>query len=135
MFIRFFFFFSSRRRHTRFSRDWSSDVCSSDLFKVQKFNVQGPERLHTLSLEHRTLKTFRGSPFALKNFPRNIFRRKLDAARISDRAVAHVVADEHFGELNADGLSIENRNPRLRLDFLAANRAWKDPAAEGNYQF
>src|SRR5215475_15158006 len=25
-----FFFFSSRRRHTRFSRDWSSDVCSSD---------------------------------------------------------------------------------------------------------
>src|SRR5579883_19366 len=29
--IDFFFFFSSRRRHTRFSRDWSSDVCSSDL--------------------------------------------------------------------------------------------------------
>src|SRR2546422_2618799 len=26
-----FFFFSSRRRHTRCSRDWSSDVCSSDL--------------------------------------------------------------------------------------------------------
>src|SRR2546429_4938264 len=28
---RSFFFFSSRRRHTRCSRDWSSDVCSSDL--------------------------------------------------------------------------------------------------------
>src|SRR6476661_10461176 len=27
----FFFFFSSRRRHTRFKCDWSSDVCSSDL--------------------------------------------------------------------------------------------------------
>src|SRR5690606_40329359 len=27
----FCFVFSSRRRHTRFSRDWSSDVCSSDL--------------------------------------------------------------------------------------------------------
>src|SRR5205809_856377 len=26
----YFFFFSSRRRHTRCSRDWSSDVCSSD---------------------------------------------------------------------------------------------------------
>src|SRR2546421_8811943 len=26
------FFFSSRRRHTRSDRDWSSDVCSSDLF-------------------------------------------------------------------------------------------------------
>src|SRR5690606_39652759 len=29
------FFFSSRRRHTRFSRDWSSDVCSSDLELLQ----------------------------------------------------------------------------------------------------
>src|ERR1035441_10872637 len=28
----FFFFFSSRRRHTRCLSDWSSDVCSSDLF-------------------------------------------------------------------------------------------------------
>src|SRR3989440_4058350 len=32
-----FFFFSSRRRHTRSDRDWSSDVCSSDL-------VQNPNR-------------------------------------------------------------------------------------------
>src|SRR2546429_3942680 len=32
----FFFFFSSRRRHTRCSRDWSSDVCSSDLFSVRQ---------------------------------------------------------------------------------------------------
>src|SRR5207249_8152501 len=29
-----FFFFSSRRRHTRSKRDWSSDVCSSDLVRV-----------------------------------------------------------------------------------------------------
>src|SRR5207249_8913313 len=29
-----FFFFSSRRRHTRSKRDWSSDVCSSDLGKM-----------------------------------------------------------------------------------------------------
>src|SRR5438105_11161384 len=31
VFLVFFFFFSSRRRHTRSTRDWSSDVCSSDL--------------------------------------------------------------------------------------------------------
>src|SRR5437868_9741320 len=31
LFFLFFFFFSSRRRHTRSKRDWSSDVCSSDL--------------------------------------------------------------------------------------------------------
>src|SRR3989440_2542955 len=29
-----FFFFSSRRRHTRSDRDWSSDVCSSDLVAI-----------------------------------------------------------------------------------------------------
>src|SRR5260370_19181578 len=29
-----FFFFSSRRRHTRFKCDWSSDVCSSDLARI-----------------------------------------------------------------------------------------------------
>src|SRR5215813_8867300 len=33
----FFFFFSSRRRHTRCGRDWSSDVCSSDLQLLDKW--------------------------------------------------------------------------------------------------
>src|SRR2546430_3932733 len=37
-----FFFFSSRRRHTRFDCDWSSDVCSSDLpFRFPKIG-SGP---------------------------------------------------------------------------------------------
>src|SRR2546422_9513053 len=35
MCLLFFFFFSSRRRHTRCSRDWSSDVCSSDLARTR----------------------------------------------------------------------------------------------------
>src|SRR5256885_3974960 len=33
-YIIYFFFFSSRRRHTRLQGDWSSDVCSSDLFDL-----------------------------------------------------------------------------------------------------
>src|SRR5439155_1966142 len=33
------FFFSSRRRHTRWPRDWSSDVCSSDLFFRHRWSV------------------------------------------------------------------------------------------------
>src|SRR2546422_6689177 len=36
-----FFFFSSRRRHTRCSRDWSSDVCSSDLDRYQANGLPG----------------------------------------------------------------------------------------------
>src|SRR5207245_5262457 len=41
----FFFFFSSRRRHTRCYRDWSSDVCSSDLAAAH-----GPDRARALQL-------------------------------------------------------------------------------------
>src|SRR6267142_5054243 len=36
----YFFFFSSRRRHTRLTCDWSSDVCSSDL--------EGPGMVHVV---------------------------------------------------------------------------------------
>src|SRR5206468_10164062 len=47
------FFFSSRRRHTRSDRDWSSDVCSSDLKENQffhpdlRFRVTFPEGWNT----------------------------------------------------------------------------------------
>src|SRR5258707_3611051 len=39
---RVLFFFSSRRRHTRYWRDWSSDVCSSDL-KVGIIGLSTPD--------------------------------------------------------------------------------------------
>src|SRR6266550_3921276 len=41
-----FFFFSSRRRHTRCSRDWSSDVCSSDLLDDGAPGAQRPVEAH-----------------------------------------------------------------------------------------
>src|SRR5437867_10488412 len=37
------FFFSSRRRHTRSYGDWSSDVCSSDLYFVSYYDYYQPE--------------------------------------------------------------------------------------------
>src|SRR5437762_9152952 len=44
------FFFSSRRRHTRYIGDWSSDVCSSDLFRVLDRGPRSQARPD--SLEH-----------------------------------------------------------------------------------
>src|SRR5207253_4742762 len=42
-----FFFFSSRRRHTRWPRDWSSDVCSSDLRGAQSLGERArPDEAH-----------------------------------------------------------------------------------------
>src|SRR5438105_5255206 len=37
------FFFSSRRRHTSSTRDWSSDVCSSDLISTNQLRFENPE--------------------------------------------------------------------------------------------
>src|SRR5690606_40672727 len=51
--------FSSRRRHTRFSRDWSSDVCSSDL---QGFN----KRLHFLPKYIAVCFTEKGVQYAVQ---------------------------------------------------------------------
>src|SRR5690606_19110776 len=51
--------FSSRRRHTRFSRDWSSDVCSSDLLLKplsqhrQKFTFAWPYFKHQMLIRQR----------------------------------------------------------------------------------
>src|SRR5207302_8313514 len=52
------FFFSSRRRHTRFSRDWSSDVCSSDLCplahqQLLRLLLLRPRRIRNQRLEIR----------------------------------------------------------------------------------
>src|SRR5690554_4637062 len=44
------FFFSSRRRHTRCGRDWSSDVCSSDLVRVPERGVRHMRRWGPLLL-------------------------------------------------------------------------------------
>src|SRR5439155_8065612 len=50
-FIIFFFFFSSRRRHTRWPRDWSSDVCSSDLIRLaEAYRKMGQPELETQTL-------------------------------------------------------------------------------------
>src|SRR6266700_5991528 len=50
----FFFFFSSRRRHTRFSRDWSSDVCSSDLVTLTNAVTIAPINFHRVAGNLRT---------------------------------------------------------------------------------
>src|SRR5204863_5497593 len=41
-----YFFFSSRRRHTRSLRDWSSDVCSSDLANAYLTKTTDPDEIY-----------------------------------------------------------------------------------------
>src|SRR5579862_9951164 len=60
-----FFFFSSRRRHTRWNCDWSSDVCSSDLFKVIIAGAGGAAHLPGMTAAFTPLPVF-GVPVASK---------------------------------------------------------------------
>src|SRR5699024_11294778 len=61
----YIFFFSSRRRHTRSKRDWSSDVCSSDLISwlnsSSAFCAGLTSVFSTRSLKASSSKTFRSS--------------------------------------------------------------------------
>src|SRR5436305_9963707 len=81
------FFFSSRRRHTRCGRDWSSDVCSSDL--------------KGLTAARRYAAIAPAAPHAL-HMPSHIFTRRgywqesIDANRASVSAVS-----SHFDQLHA----------------------------------
>ena len=61
LFVFFFvflvFFFSSRRRHTRCSRDWSSDVCSSDLKQIATRRQDTAHPAHLLVVHQLGLVT------------------------------------------------------------------------------
>src|SRR2546429_4973773 len=65
-----FFFFSSRRRHTRCSRDWSSDVCSSDLTQVTL--DPGLELDPALSPDRRFIAYVAGRPGRTNLFVRQV---------------------------------------------------------------
>src|SRR5215510_181131 len=70
-----FFFFSSRRRHTRWPRDWSSDVCSSDLCdcldcdRMDLRVVSSAERAEKLAASAIGGYALIGHPHALRQFP------------------------------------------------------------------
>src|SRR5207247_7955892 len=60
--IEIFFFFSSRRRHTRSTRDWSSDVCSSDL---DECDFGGGTSSHSSRLIHGGIRYLEQLDFGL----------------------------------------------------------------------
>src|SRR5207253_5826154 len=65
------FFFSSRRRHTRWPRDWSSDVCSSDLLATAVLGAVAPRQSpHQPHIQH-IARAFPYLRFALPWFGRS----------------------------------------------------------------
>src|SRR5207302_8300597 len=99
------FFFSSRRRHTRFSRDWSSDVCSSDL-KIALFRslFRGREDVYPQRFESRQTGRAGYSPACGNEWVRGICEKP--RIKCSERS------EEHTSELQ----SRENLVCRLLLE-------------------
>src|SRR5882762_5331240 len=83
------FFFSSRRRHTRFKCDWSSDVCSSDL----------SDAIVNAIVAERIDQTDCAKGFILDGYPRTLVQADAVESMLSDRglgldAVIELVVDD-----------------------------------------
>src|SRR5256886_11045391 len=78
----FWFFFSSRRRHTRFDCDWSSDVCSSDLFVVL---VVADQRLANAVVREQLLRVARVFARDLIGFFEDAQSAQRDVLQVADR--------------------------------------------------
>src|SRR2546430_7109084 len=103
-----FFFFSSRRRHTRFDCDWSSDVCSSDLPRLRhrepQLHLPGAGRDRPLPRRWDGGDQARGEPPGDR-----------PAARPDLRAGAGTRSEEHTSELQSQSnlvcrLLLEKKN-------------------------
>src|SRR3989475_2445653 len=99
-----FFFFSSRRRHTRFDCDWSSDVCSSDLpgachYYIHAVEAVAPEKAVPCAERLAALMPGAGH---LVHMPAHIYIR---VGRYADA----IAANEHA--VHADEVFIEGQKP------------------------
>src|SRR5437868_11714509 len=117
----FFFFFSSRRRHTRSKRDWSSDVCSSDLKSIfkQLWLKAGEKMLFAngtkgiaLDTERLCLKVVPGDdPAVLVHDPKN-------------RSIAHMLVElPNEGFPVALGVLYEDPAPTFEQAVIEQNAA------------
>src|SRR5690606_5841343 len=105
------FFFSSRRRHTIFSRDWSSDVCSSDLLTYHHtpFFFYAPEKLTPKKIAHIGLQI--DTPAMICSYLGIENNKTLGIPfDIHPRKYAYFSADDKVGVLDEEYFYIWNKN-------------------------
>src|SRR2546430_10551820 len=122
-----FFFFSSRRRHTRFDCDWSSDVCSSDLAKperVQKLAIIHDRPNGSICDAHLSLELSLSAPSVLletDRFPlQNATERSFVYREWNDEIIDIVVLERQIRLFaNCEDRTIcANARPQTALEFL-----------------
>src|SRR2546430_6219191 len=128
--IFFFFFFSSRRRHTRFDCDWSSDVCSSDLYDNRKlqtissFSVETPETRTASGVASSAAEGSSSSADAASGkavvLPQRFVSMVFDDVHLSmaDAVFVRDSATRFFGALAAsDRVSLNTTSGQLTQEF------------------
>src|SRR6267142_3741027 len=110
LYTRIFFFFSSRRRHTRLTCDWSSDVCSSDLIDtfVELATVKTPRSSGELLRERVMVQALTGEAEALLR---------------SGRALLFEVVEEMWQAALAKEPITERQRSDLRMAMTHAARS------------
>src|SRR3712207_3994192 len=106
------FFFSSRRRHTRYWRDWSSDVCSSDL----ELRESRDERLRRVALGFDGGEVLRGARFETLDRPAGGVLPMLTDPRLL------------FGACSSDGHDCATRSGFWPVISVAASCVAPSPA-------
>src|SRR2546427_2715810 len=125
--VSFFFFFSSRRRHTRFDCDWSSDVCSSDLHVVHEEvgEVLGRDDDHGIG-PRRLQPCAHVAEGGMEGIPGGRIGQ-VCAARDAGRVAANACKYQtHLKLLRSFRwwLSSSRRRPRAPVRAFARRRAW-----------
>src|SRR6266853_3947616 len=99
-----FFLFSSRRRHTRFDCDWSSDVCSSDLIAVIKLRgYQGPS---VTAVDWSGTRARQGEPAALIGYPAGAGFARLRTSVVRTSMTAGIISRATDDVIQFDGMTI-----------------------------
>src|SRR3712207_4614264 len=111
------FFFSSRRRHTRYWRDWSSDVCSSDLKLKGKMREKVEAAVEDIKMS-KFLATIR------TDVPLTVTLDDLKITEPDKDKLAEIFAELEFKSLTNKILNKpeqKQKNANLELDFFAEN--------------
>src|SRR5437879_2585544 len=104
------FLFSSRRRHTRYIGDWSSDVCSSDLPRVHEPQINVHRAIHRPFV---TPKKFSRSFWVVENFVQSV-----GALFAAENGQENAAAENWIDETS----SVTGEQPAIAMEFCTAIR-------------
>src|SRR2546430_3332984 len=110
------FFFSSRRRHTRFDCDWSSDVCSSDL----RLEVLNPAEPSPIPLERVEADEALRLKFRYLDLRRDRMQRNLRMRAVVNDAMRRSMIGQQFVEIETPTLIAST--PEGARDFVVPSR-------------